>query len=441
MNLHKELRIAHFVSWYFPDSSGGCEVYVDELARCLFALGDVHSIVFCPESGSTVEEGFRCYEHNGVSVVRYPSTLTTHGRLRKEIEGRNISIVHLHSWRFGCGKAELRLFKKMGLPVVTTLHMPEFFCMRGTMMEFGERVCNGVLSLERCTACTSGVIPSSLWQKLSLVIPMPGRIVGWMQRNRFLRRIGEQWGAGLAYRRFHEGFRELVRNSSVLVALNEWSADVLRGNGVDESKIVMCRHGVLEAAKKNVDFIVRNSAEGKPVRMGFLGRWDRLKGLQMLVAAIRQLDAKVKIELLVHAMAANASDLKNKHELSEIIEGEPRIQLMDAVRRDEISDVINGFDVLAVPSQWMETGPLVVLEAQAAGIPVLGSNIGGIAEHVIDGVNGRLVQWDCVDAWTSAMESLALDRSQLARMQANCKPPRSMDAVASDMRDIYRGVC
>ena len=40
------------------------------------------------------------------------------------------------------------------------------------------------------------------------------------------------------------------------------------------------------------------------------------------------------------------------------------------------------FDLLAVPSQWMETGPIVVLEAHAVGTPVLGANLGGIAELV-----------------------------------------------------------
>ena len=52
--------------------------------------------------------------------------------------------------------------------------------------------------------------------------------------------------------------------------------------------------------------------------------------------------------------------------------------------------MLAGFDMLAVPSQWQETGPLVVFEAQALGVPVLGSDLGGIAELITPGKKVRL---------------------------------------------------
>ena len=57
---------------------------------------------------------------------------------------------------------------------------------------------------------------------------------------------------------------------------------------------------------------------------------------------------------------------------------------------------LSRIDVLAVPSQWLETGPLVVLEAFAAGTPVIGSDLGGIRELVSDGRDGLLVPHDDV---------------------------------------------
>ena len=53
-------------------------------------------------------------------------------------------------------------------------------------------------------------------------------------------------------------------------------------------------------------------------------------------------------------------------------------------------ETIRKYDALVVPSVWLETGPLVVLEAFAAGVPVIGSRLGGIAEMVRDGVDGLL---------------------------------------------------
>ena len=91
-------------------------------------------------------------------------------------------------------------------------------------------------------------------------------------------------------------------------------------------------------------------------------------------------------------------------------------------------------DVLAVPSQCLETGPLVVLEAFAAGTPVIGANLGGIAELVTDGVDGLLVE---PAAWATTLQRCATDRDLLPRLRAGIRPPRTMATVADEMLALY----
>ena len=76
---------------------------------------------------------------------------------------------------------------------------------------------------------------------------------------------------------------------------------------------------------------------------------------------------------------------------------------------------VAAYDVMLVPSQVVETGPLVVLDAHAAGVPVIGSALGGIADRVLDDVNGQLVPHGSVAAWTAAVRRVARDRSILDR--------------------------
>ena len=98
------------------------------------------------------------------------------------------------------------------------------------------------------------------------------------------------------------------------------------------------------------------------------------------------------------------------------------------------------YDLIAVPSRWLETGPLVALEAFAAGVPVLGANLGGIAELVRDGVDGVLVAVDDPAAWAAAIERLVEDRRAIDAMRARVEPPRTMNAVADDMATLYAKV-
>jgi glycosyltransferase involved in cell wall biosynthesis len=88
----------------------------------------------------------------------------------------------------------------------------------------------------------------------------------------------------------------------------------------------------------------------------------------------------------------------------------------------------------------METGPLVVLEAYAFGLPVMGADLGGIAERIRDGVDGWLLPFDDSRAWAAAMREVALDRTKLRRLAGNVLPSRTMADVASEMAEVYRQV-
>ena len=93
---------------------------------------------------------------------------------------------------------------------------------------------------------------------------------------------------------------------------------------------------------------------------------------------------------------------------------------------------------MAVPSQCLETGPLVVLEAFAAGIPVIGSNLGGIAELVKHEVNGLLVEPNSVKAWCQQLQRLCQDTDLRMQLCAGISPPQRMKAVTEEMEELYQ---
>lgn len=85
----------------------------------------------------------------------------------------------------------------------------------------------------------------------------------------------------------------------------------------------------------------------------------------------------------------------------------------------------------------METGPIVVLEAQAMGVPVMGADLGGIAERVRDGIDGWLLPFDNPLAWAAAMQRIAADPGEVAMRAANSARTRSDSDIAIEMAALY----
>ena len=69
---------------------------------------------------------------------------------------------------------------------------------------------------------------------------------------------------------------------------------------------------------------------------------------------------------------------------------------------------------LLMPSRCYEGSPRAIVEALAAGVPVIASDVGGLPEHVEDGRNGLLVDPDDVEAWAVAIDRLRDDDLSLA---------------------------
>jgi glycosyltransferase involved in cell wall biosynthesis len=230
-------------------------------------------------------------------------------------------------------------------------------------------------------------------------------------------------------------FRALMCEVDHVVVLRQWTRELLLRNDVPAEKITVSRHGLIEAATPEDTSILPAKAAPEVLRIAFLGRMERSKGLEVLVAAVRAIR---DVPLVLHAYGITQTDSQEfQRQLQLLVDDDRRIELLNPVRSDQVVALLRNYDVLAVPSQSLETGPLVVLDAFAAGIPVIGSNLGGIAEMVHHGVDGLLVDRDSVVAWATALRRLAHDAALLQRLRQGVKPPRGMDAVVDEMARIY----
>lgn len=435
------LSVLQAAAWYPPFSLGGTEVYLEGLVGELADLG-IESTILVPRNAEAPER----YEHVGTGVETYPVNEAPApdemkgGRPHLDFEvfrallAKNRSaIYHQHSWTRGCGLHHLRAARELGLRTVLTIHVPSNICMRGSMIRFGEGPCDGLVDEKICGACwAQGRGAPKLVARTIANLPL---VMATCARHGETRLATALSARALAAERL-DHIAEMIGNSDRIVAVCEWLYAALTANGVPAHKLILSRQGVTREYLHAARAISRTSRRAAPMQLLFLGRWDAEKGIDVAVRAIRSLAVNIPIHLSIRAIPALRHECGYETSVRAMAGSDARISFDAPIPRSKLASVMADYDVLVVPSLWLETGPLVVLEAQAAGLFVLGSRLGGIAELVDDGNDGELVEAGNVSAWARAIEWLA---SKYAHgLWPSChRSVRTMSEAAAEMADLY----
>src|SRR5262249_49857262 len=120
-----------------------------------------------------------------------------------------------------------------------------------------------------------------------------------------------------------------------------------------------------------------------------------------------------------------------------------RVSMLGMVSPAILPSYYAAADVFVLPSMFQETFGLVILEAFAAGTPVIGARSGGIPELIEDGRNGLIVNQGDVDGLRDAMHLLPADREIRERLGAAGRQTAldmSWENTVDRLERIYDGV-
>ncbi len=434
------MRIVHVPYTYYPDPVGGTEIYVEQLASSLRAH-EIESVIVAPGKMDAAYKyaDTRVYRIGVTDAVRDLNELYGEGDVdaarafEKILQREKPDVVHLHAFTRIVSVRLAQISHAHNIPVVFTYHTPTVSCLRSGLMLWGREVCDGKLDADRCTRC----------RLHSLGLPKPAATL-FARVPQPLRAAVQhrQGGVYTALRmrdlvaRQHAAFHALMENVDLIIVLCGWTHRVLLNNGVTPEKIRIVPHGLANEPGERVR-VEHNRARADALRVVTLGRLEPIKGIDLMVHALRALPTH-SITLDIYGISQSETETPYARELGQLIQRDERIRLLPPVPHAQVISLLSQYDVLAVPSQWLETGPLVVLEGFAAGLPIVGSNLGGIAEKVQDGVNGLLLPSLDASAWREAFRTLADDRALVARLRGNVKPPRAMEEVAAERATFYQ---
>jgi glycosyltransferase involved in cell wall biosynthesis len=161
-----------------------------------------------------------------------------------------------------------------------------------------------------------------------------------------------------------------------------------------------------------------------------VGRFAPPKNHALLIEAFAQTRADTPLYLLL----VGGGELENA-----VQEQVAQLGLENRVRflgvRADVADILRASDVFVLSSRW-EGNPMSVMEAMAAGLPVVSTAVGGVPELVREGETGLLVPSEDAAALAQAMQALVDDP---VRRQAMGAAARRHAVAHFDIRHTVRG--
>jgi glycosyltransferase involved in cell wall biosynthesis len=170
----------------------------------------------------------------------------------------------------------------------------------------------------------------------------------------------------------------------------------------------------------------------------FVGRLSKEKGLDVLIAA----DIAGVLPLPVYI--AGSGQMFSDVEAAAARFGS-RLVLLGKQSAESIRTLMREATVLLVPSVWYEGFPMVIVEALSAGLPVLCSRIGGLAESIEDGACGMLFEAGNVDNFATVFRTFTSMPSNELQAMRDCSRARFQSLYSEDINyetllRIYREV-
>lgn len=184
------------------------------------------------------------------------------------------------------------------------------------------------------------------------------------------------------------------------------------------------------------DFRLLDSGTSRPIRVLYVGRFDRQKGVDILLGALSRMGdsavGRFEVDLVGDGVLDHGAEV-----LGHLPEHVKHHGWLD---RTAIHKLYKAADILIMPSRWEGFG-LCAIEAFRAGTPVLARRVGALPEIITDGVTGFLFDGGAEEL-ASTLSGLELDRLRSMRLAARVafEDRYRIDRLHGQYRDLLAGL-
>ena len=365
---------------------GGSETYYFDLAKLLEKNG--HEVAFF-----SMKDEKNIKTHNKEYFVE-PIDLNSNNKLKaldviysknnkrkmeEALEEFKPDIVHLNNFQRQLSASIIKPIIKRKIPIIFTAHDVQAICPAITMLDGNKNIC------EKCKKGKYINCIKNKCVKKSMAKSVLGAIEGWFYRKNKI----------------------YTNKINHIITPSEFYKTKFIEDGTNADKISVL-HNFLDIEQFDVQTQDNDYAL-------YFGRLSKEKGILNLINAFAKTDEG---NLYI------AGDGEEKENIESIIKEknlQDRVKLLGYLDKDKMKEAIKNCKFVVVPSTWYENCPYSIMETLAIGKPVIGANIGGIPELIVQNETGLLYKYDDVEDLADEMNKLYKNKELVQNMGKNAK--------------------
>ena len=223
---------------------------------------------------------------------------------------------------------------------------------------------------------------------------------------------------------------QILKNSHAVIAVSEaCKEEILQVNINIENKLQVIPNGV---------FIPGHINSEKKDTILFVGRLSKVKGISILLHAMKYVNKNIQLEIV-----GSGPEKSNITSMIKRLNLKGRVQLLGTQSRPIVNQIMSKSQVLVLPS-YHESQGIVILEANANGLPVVASDNSGISQMINHKKNGLLFKTGQVNELAKAINHL-LDKPKYAHHLGEngrqmMKDKYDWSKVSGSIIELYKAV-
>lgn len=404
------------VHQFFPYHYSGTERYALHLAKQLQKMGHYVKVLtyILSDEGDFTESSLarmfiKEYYYEGVPVIglKHKTPLSTHDmafnyvdddiylEVKRILMTEKFDIYHCtHPFRISYS---LKAASDLNVRTVLMLTDYVLYCPIGIMLRLNNTICDDSMGGQNC-----------------------------------VKYCYNHLGIDIVTRRNNQAV-ELINCADRILSPSQFLIEFFNHTGlISQDRFILSRHGFDYSKKKTV----LKMKKDRPLTVGYIGTVQYHKGVHILVEGFKKKVPHQSIRLQVWGGCFGETEYRDK--VMRLAGDDERITFMGQYEFNDVERVLSDIDIVVVPSIWYENAPLTISTSFAFGIPVITTNIGGMAEMVKDGFNGLTFEVGDPGDLAEKINAVVENPSLLTDFRKNLHYPIRIEEEAFNTEMVFK---